>query len=102
MTLHEAIKAVLMNYGKLDFVEIANAINKHAIYKRKDDEPVQPGQVKSRIGKYPEIFTVKDGIVYLKSLGLERLKEIIDILNRVLRERSAANNETRELLIPAF
>jgi signal transduction histidine kinase len=75
MTLHEAIEQVLQNAEKpLLSRDIADTINSHKLYRRKDGLPVSASQVTTRANNYSKLFTkesgkiklVKDDIVSLK------------------------------------
>jgi type I restriction-modification system DNA methylase subunit/signal transduction histidine kinase len=102
MTLHEAIKIVLINYGDSDYTTIANHINNHSLYFRKDREPVSASQVASRVKKYPEIFEVDANLVQLKSFGLEKLKEIVDIIIKIFKKSSVSSHQLNEILLPGL
>ena len=102
MTLHEAIKYVLLNYGELSYREIAEKVNAKQLYKRKDGGHVTPSQINARINKYPELFKVneKDN-VGLKSHGLFKLKETIDTVASILESSKSNPDYLKEILLPA-
>jgi len=66
MTLHEAILEVLHNHGKpMSAQEIAEVINQHKLYIRKDGDPLKGGQINARISNHPELFTREDGLIQI-------------------------------------
>lgn len=65
ITLHEAIKRVINEYGPATVSEITAKVNEHGIYKREDGKPVPANQVSARIRKYPHMFVRESGKVYI-------------------------------------
>jgi hypothetical protein len=65
ITLHEAIKRVINEYGPAAVVEITARVNEQGLYKREDGKPVLANQVSARIRKYPHLFIRENGKVYL-------------------------------------
>jgi hypothetical protein len=56
--LHEAMMVVLKDYGT-DWVsvhDVARLITERKLYRRKDQHPLPPAQVRARAAKYPELF----------------------------------------------
>ncbi|MEI8224723.1 MAG: N-6 DNA methylase [Bacteroidota bacterium] len=57
MTLHEAIKQVLLDSKRsMTATEIAGIINSAGLYKRGDNKSVPPSQINSRVNNYLELF----------------------------------------------
>lgn len=67
ITLHEAIKRVINEYGPAAVAEIPAKVNKQGLYKREDGKPVPANQVSARIRKYPHLFIRENGKVYLNA-----------------------------------
>lgn len=65
ITLHEAIKRVINEYGSTTVEEITLRVNENGLYMRKDKKPVPKNQVRARIRKYAHLFIIKDGKVHL-------------------------------------
>jgi hypothetical protein len=65
MTLHEAIKRVINEYGSTTVEEITLRVNEYGLFERKDKKPVPKNQVSARIRKYPNMFIIENGNVYL-------------------------------------
>ena len=65
ITLHEAIKRVINEYGSTTVEEITERVNEYGLYRRKDKKSVPKNQVSARIRKYPHLFLIEDGKVYL-------------------------------------
>ena len=65
ITLHEAIKRVINEYGSTTVEEITLRVNEYGLYERKDKKPVPKNQVRARIRKYAHLFIIKDGKVHL-------------------------------------
>ncbi|MBU5425710.1 winged helix-turn-helix domain-containing protein [Tissierella pigra] len=65
ITLHEAIKRVINEYGSTTVEEITLRVNEYGLYERKDKKPIPKNQVSARIRKYPDLFIIEDGKVYL-------------------------------------
>ena len=61
ITLHEAIKRVINEYGPAAVRDITIKINEQGLYKRKDGKLVSPNQVSARIRKYPHLFIRENG-----------------------------------------
>lgn len=103
MTLHEAIKNVLLNFGKLSVKEITDKVNSHRLYKRKDGQQLNSTQISTRIAKYPELFTVdQNNKVTLRNYSLISLKLTIDKIADTLYLSSSGSIQVIELLLPAF
>lgn len=103
MTLHEAIKNVLLNFGKLPVKEITDKINSHRLYKRKDGQRINTNQISARIAKYPELFVIdQDNKVTLRNYSLISLKLTIDKIADTLYLSSANIAHLNELLLPVF
>ena len=103
MTLHEAIKNVLLNFGKLSVKEITDKVNSHRLYKRKDGQRLNSTQISARIAKYPELFTIdQDNKVTLRNYSLISLKLTIDKIADTLYLSSSGATQISELLLPAF
>ena len=57
MTLHEAIKKLLVESGHpMTTVEIANELNKNKWYQKKDKSDITSYQIHGRTKNYPHIF----------------------------------------------
>lgn len=56
ITLHEAIKRVIKEYGSTTVKEITIKINEYDLYKRKDKNPIPKNQISARVRKYPHLF----------------------------------------------
>lgn len=57
-TLHDAMSIVLKDFGT-DLVsvhEIARLITERNLYRRRDNHPLPPAQVRARAAKYPDLF----------------------------------------------
>lgn len=66
MTLHEAIVEILKEEKKpLSIKSIVNKINTNDQYSRRDEKPLNNGQVRARIKKYPKLFDYINGLVIL-------------------------------------
>ncbi len=65
ITLHEAIKRVINEYGPAAVSEITAKVNEKGLYRRRDGNPVPANQVSARIRKYPHMFIRESGKVYL-------------------------------------
>jgi len=65
ITLHEAIKRVINEYGPATVVEITARVNEKGLYRRRDGNPLLANQVSARIRKYPHMFIRENGKVYL-------------------------------------
>lgn len=65
ITLHEAIKRVLDEYGSITVEEITDRVNDCGLYIRKDKKPVPKNQIRARIRKYAHLFIIEDGKVHL-------------------------------------
>lgn len=65
ITLHEAIKQVINEYGPAAVVEITARVNEQGLYKREDGKPVPTNQISARIRKYPHMFVRERGKVYI-------------------------------------
>lgn len=103
MTLHEAIKNVLLNFGKLSVKEITDKVNSHRLYKRKDGQLLNSTQISARIAKYPELFTIdQDNRVILRNYSLISLKLTIDKIADTLYLSPYETTQVSELLLPVF
>lgn len=103
MTLHEAIRDILINYGPLTVKEIAGKIYETGIYRRRDLEYVNPVQISARIHKYPELFKIEEtGTVVLKQYALASLKRSIEKIADTLRESKMNADGLKEVLLPTF
>jgi DNA repair exonuclease SbcCD ATPase subunit len=62
LTLHEAMERVLDDHQNrwMTVHEIADSINEHKLYDKRDRSPVEPSQIHARANKYPARFE-KDG-----------------------------------------
>ena len=61
-TLHDAMKAVLLNKPnrRASITDIADEIERLGLYRRKDGNPVPKHQIYSRARKYPALFSQPD------------------------------------------
>ncbi|SDH29567.1 hypothetical protein [Mucilaginibacter gossypii] len=70
--LHDVITDVLRNAGTpLRATEIVDIISRNGMYLTKDKNPPDYNQIYGRIGKYPHLFSWKDGVVTLRNLPRE-------------------------------
>jgi hypothetical protein len=62
MTLHEALRAILLENGNewMTVDELARAVNERRLYSKRDGSPVQPSQIHARASSYRDTFE-KDG-----------------------------------------
>ena len=62
MTLHDALALVLREGGNkgLTARELADAVNRHGLYHKRDGSPVEVNQVQARVNNYGSMFE-KDG-----------------------------------------
>lgn len=68
MTLHDAIAKILKDSDNpLSTDKLAEIINSTELYKRKDFELVDKGQIRARVKKYPNLFDYVNGQVVLTS-----------------------------------
>jgi len=103
MTLHEAIKNVLLNFGRLSVKDLTDKINWHRAYRRKDGQPLNTSQVSARISKYPELFAFdENNKVILRNYALLCLKLTIDKIAECIHRNSSNNDYASELLLPTF
>ncbi|OLY90707.1 Type I restriction-modification system, DNA methylase subunit [Cnuella takakiae] len=103
MTLHEAIKHILVNFGPATPQEIADKLHEYNLYKRRDNELVAVSQVRTRVSKHPELFRVlPDGKVELMSLAFENLKNGLNKIADLLRQSRLGSDHLIEVLLPAF
>ena len=65
ITLHEAIKRVINEYGSTTVEEITERVNEYGLYRRKDKKSVPKNQIRARIRKYDHLFIIEDGKVHL-------------------------------------
>lgn len=103
MTLHEAIKQVLLDSKRsMTAMEIADEVNARELYSREDKKLVPPSQINARINNYPHLFTKLGGLIEI----IERQKLNVEILLNnaidLLRNNWAHGVGTRNshLLIP--
>jgi hypothetical protein len=64
LTLHSAMQQVLEEQGGdwMSAHELARIIHARGLYSRRDRDVIQPGQVRARAAKYPDLFEgTKDG-----------------------------------------
>lgn len=72
INLHDVIADVLRNVGTpLRATEIVDIISRDDLYLKRDKNPPDYNQIYGRIGKYPHLFSWKDGVVTLKNLPCE-------------------------------
>lgn len=66
-TLHEAIQIVLKGHGcPMSTRDIADEVNKRGLYHRKkDNNPVPPGQISLRVKNYPLLFEKEGSLIKL-------------------------------------
>lgn len=103
MTLHEAIKNILLSYGKQSVPDIAKKINWHGAYRRKDGKKITASQVSARISKYPELFIIDiENYISLRNHSLITLKSIIDKIAETLYQSKLNSEYLIELLLPLF
>lgn len=70
MTLHEAMKEVLVDAGRpLNTIDIAGRIKTLVLYRKRDGSPIQPNQVRARARKYPQLFSQVAGAISLARWG---------------------------------
>ncbi len=66
MKIEEAIIYVIVKRnGGMTTEQIAEAINRHRLYQRKDGQPVTGKQIYAVICRFPEIFTKEAGRIML-------------------------------------
>ena len=67
MKLHEAmVKAIIdLGGGKQHMNDVADYINKHDLYQRKDGDSLLSTQVSARVGRYSHLFSRGDGYIWL-------------------------------------
>lgn len=66
MKIEEAIIYVIVKQnGGMTTEQIAEAINRHRLYQRKDGQPVTGKQIYAVICRFPEIFTKEAGRIML-------------------------------------
>ncbi len=89
MTLHEAIREVLLDVGVINAKGIAHAVNEKKLYSRKDGKPVNASQIIARIKSYPQIFKqTKYGIIELTEKQVRGQRNDYDVLFKDLLELS--------------
>lgn len=66
MTLHEAMLEVIDKYGNIPVSKLVSILNETKLYTKKDLSMIKNSQIYARIGKYPNLFYVKDKCVYKK------------------------------------
>lgn len=69
LTLHEAMAEVLERSPgeQMSARDLAVAVNEAGLYEKRDQTPVDPGQIHARAGKYPALFEKQDGQIRLRS-----------------------------------
>lgn len=66
MKLEEAIVYVIMKRnGGMTTEQIADAINRQGLHRRKDNQPVTSRQVYAIVCRFPEMFTKEAGRIML-------------------------------------
>lgn len=62
MTLHEALRTILLENGNewTTVNDLARIINERHLYTKRDGSPIAPSQVHARASSYPDVFE-KDG-----------------------------------------
>ena len=65
ITLHQAIKRIINEYGPATVSEITTKVNEKGLYRRRDGNSVPANQVSARIRKYPHMFVRESGKVYI-------------------------------------
>lgn len=72
MTLHEAIADLLKEVGRpMSTKEIAEELNKHKTYQKRDGSPISAFQIHGRTKNYPSLFQ-RDGSIVSLRIGHER------------------------------
>jgi peptidoglycan hydrolase CwlO-like protein len=68
-TLHEAMALVLREQQNrwMTVHELADAVNRRALYEKRDRSAVDPSQIHARANKYPHIFEKNGSSVRLRS-----------------------------------
>ncbi|HXH36008.1 MAG TPA: hypothetical protein VNJ54_16640 [Plantibacter sp.] len=83
MTLHEAMNAVLTERdAPMRATDLADAINEAELYSRGDGHLVPATQIGARARRYPQLFTVSEGVVALAENpgGLDGAPSAVDRL----------------------
>lgn len=66
MKLEEAIVYVIMKRnGGMTTEQIADAINRQGLHRRKDNQPVTSRQIYATVCRFPEMFTKEAGRIML-------------------------------------
>ena len=76
ITLHEAIRRIIIECGPSETKVIADKINNLGLYMRRDCEPVLVNQVSARISKYSYMFIRENGKIHINKK--KRLMTIIE------------------------
>lgn len=66
--LHEAMIQALRNRNNLPMSarELADAVNRSGLYRKRDGSPVDPGQIHARVHNYPRLFIREGGRIRLR------------------------------------
>lgn len=95
MTLHEAIKEVLVDSKReLTTSEIAKLINDKKLYVRKDKKLIHATQIMYRVNNYPKLFIKTGNKISLKGYSEQDLHEeeiknhLIEFVNQLYRKYS--------------
>lgn len=68
MTLHVAMEAVLADHEEgLRAADLADEINRRALYRKKGGKPVDAGQIHARVGQYRSMFDRSAGRIVLRA-----------------------------------
>lgn len=99
MTLHEAIRKVLLEEGHpMSGLEIANRINGMLLYKRKDNTPVPSAQIEARVANYSDDFYIENGRIFLNEFNRDKsVEEQLFEKGKQLRNYFAHNNLFNEV-----
>jgi type I restriction enzyme M protein len=99
MTLHEAIKIVLLNANKpLKALEIAKIINDQKLYIRNDNQIIPGIQINARVKQYPEIF--KTNSDFTISLIASNVIDLLQLKNRDLLKSLRRANLSDSFILP--
>lgn len=68
MTLHDALAQVLREGGNEGMTarDLADAVNRRALYHKRDGSPVEVNQVQARVNNYGAVFEKNDSIIRLR------------------------------------
>jgi type I restriction-modification system DNA methylase subunit/signal transduction histidine kinase len=99
MTLHEAIKDILLNNKALFAKDLADTINNSHLYNRRDGKPITSTQVLARVNNYPDLFSIRaDHTIELINRELIPYKEAYSHLKHHFRS-SYLNDERSDVLL---